>query len=261
MAERGPTGYEAAHHAVRVAKGSATDYACVDCGRPAVQWSYDHRDPDERREVPSRTPMVFSLKVEHYEPRCARCHSRYDHGTKDPWMVRSDLGNAVVDRGPFAGLDPLPLDITRPRSGQINELRSELIELRRFADRFGALAVQQCDEETLSWDHFTPDQVDRYWIRCTLSGPHDEHEDEHTGLTWRTRAADSCTGCTAAKGDPACPVHEGRRPKGPKPPLLGAGCICDGSEAAQQPSAQGEDGNGPETGTEGVADERTWEDT
>jgi hypothetical protein len=43
---------------------------------------------------------------------------------------------------------------------------------------------QQCESETRSWDHFTPEQADSYWIRCTLSGKHDEHEDEHTGLTW-----------------------------------------------------------------------------
>jgi len=47
--------------------------------------------------------------------------------------------------------------------------------------------MNPCPEETLSWDHFTPDQVDRYWIRCTLTAGHDgDHEDEHTGLSWRT---------------------------------------------------------------------------
>lgn len=51
----------------------------------------------------------------------------------------------------------------------------------------GALAqAAECTEETRSWDHFTPEQMDSYWIRCTLSVPHDEHHDEHTGLTWRT---------------------------------------------------------------------------
>lgn len=45
-----------------------------------------------------------------------------------------------------------------------------------------------CTAETRSWDHFTPEQADSYWIRCTLSGPHDEHKDEHTGLTWRSEA-------------------------------------------------------------------------
>jgi hypothetical protein len=41
--------------------------------------------------------------------------------------------------------------------------------------------------------------------------------------------ADSCT-CPFLSGrDPDCPVHQGRRARGPKPPPLGEGCICDGS--------------------------------
>jgi hypothetical protein len=43
-----------------------------------------------------------------------------------------------------------------------------------------------CMAETWSWKHFTPEQVDGYLIRCSLQGQHDEHKDEHTGLTWRT---------------------------------------------------------------------------
>ncbi len=50
------------------------------------------------------------------------------------------------------------------------------------------LAPKSCTAETRSWDHFTPEQVDSYWIRCTLTGSHDEHEDENTGLTWRAEA-------------------------------------------------------------------------
>jgi len=42
----------------------------------------------------------------------------------------------------------------------------------------------ECAEETHSWWHFTPEQLDPYWIRCTLLGQHDVHEDENTGLTW-----------------------------------------------------------------------------
>lgn len=43
-----------------------------------------------------------------------------------------------------------------------------------------------CDEETWSWWHFTPSRLDPYWIRCTLTLPHDRHEDENTGLRWTT---------------------------------------------------------------------------
>lgn len=38
-----------------------------------------------------------------------------------------------------------------------------------------------------------------------------------------------CEGRCALKPDPDCPVHQGRRPKGPTPPPLGPGCVCDGS--------------------------------
>lgn len=44
--------------------------------------------------------------------------------------------------------------------------------------------MDECTEETYSWWHFTPEQLDPYWIRCTLVIPHDVHQDEHTGLTW-----------------------------------------------------------------------------
>jgi len=39
---------------------------------------------------------------------------------------------------------------------------------------------------------------------------------------------DSCS-CTKAGPDPGCVVHQGRRARGPKPPPLGPGCVCDGS--------------------------------
>lgn len=39
----------------------------------------------------------------------------------------------------------------------------------------------------------------------------------------------SCEGRCALKPDPDCPVHAGRRPRGPKPPPVGPGCVCDGS--------------------------------
>jgi hypothetical protein len=91
---------------------------------------------------------------------------------------------------------------------------------------------EPCTEETLSWDHFQPQQIDRYWISCGLAGPHDVHRDGHTGLSWRdvkAPAADSCTCGGYLQADPDCPVHHGRRARGPKPPPVGPGCNCDGS--------------------------------
>jgi hypothetical protein len=43
-----------------------------------------------------------------------------------------------------------------------------------------------CDAEVRSWDYYQPEQIDLCWIRCTRLGTHDEHEDSHTGLKWRS---------------------------------------------------------------------------
>jgi len=43
---------------------------------------------------------------------------------------------------------------------------------------------EQCQAETRSWDHFRPEQIDSYLIRCTEFGQHDRHKDGHTGLSW-----------------------------------------------------------------------------
>lgn len=48
---------------------------------------------------------------------------------------------------------------------------------------------EPCTAEIHSWSkqafHRNRD-IDSYWIRCTLLGKHDEHEDSNTGLTWRS---------------------------------------------------------------------------
>lgn len=50
----------------------------------------------------------------------------------------------------------------------------------------------------------------------------------HDAVFGTEQPADSCT-CTKAGPDPDCVVHQGRRARGPKPPPVGKGCICDGS--------------------------------
>lgn len=47
----------------------------------------------------------------------------------------------------------------------------------------------------------------------------------------RKQYPDSCI-CTIVGPHPGCPVHHGRRARGPKPPPVGPGCICDGSGRA-----------------------------
>jgi hypothetical protein len=48
-------------------------------------------------------------------------------------------------------------------------------------------------------------------------------------IEWVVPVSDSCTCPFLSGADPACPVHQGRKARGPKPPALGPGCICDGS--------------------------------
>lgn len=70
--------YSAAHERVRVAKGSASTYPCVDCGGPAAHWSYDHADPDERTSGRVKGNPPYSLDPDHYDPRCVACHKVFD---------------------------------------------------------------------------------------------------------------------------------------------------------------------------------------
>jgi hypothetical protein len=64
------------------------------------------------------------------------------------------------------------------------ELAERICGLLNASDGLAA----QCTEETWSWRHFNSEQTDGYWISCDLSGPHVDHKDEHTGLTWRSKS-------------------------------------------------------------------------
>lgn len=70
--------YAAIHKRLTRARGSARLHACVDCGGRAREWSYDNRDPHEVRGQVGRFVCAYSLKLEHYEPRCTPCHRKFD---------------------------------------------------------------------------------------------------------------------------------------------------------------------------------------
>lgn len=67
-------GYGAAHERIRRRRGPARDYVCVDCGVVAQHWSYDHADPNQKIE----NGMLYSVDIDHYEPRCIPCHKVFD---------------------------------------------------------------------------------------------------------------------------------------------------------------------------------------
>lgn len=43
---------------------------------------------------------------------------------------------------------------------------------------------EPCDAEMHSLDYFRS-HPDSYWLRCDLIGPHEVHENSHTGAKWR----------------------------------------------------------------------------
>lgn len=75
-------GYFGLHHRITLAKGGANNYKCVDCDRQAKQWSYDKLDDSDYNAVVSlkgkAITVKYSLDLDHYQPRCTRCHLAYD---------------------------------------------------------------------------------------------------------------------------------------------------------------------------------------
>jgi hypothetical protein len=72
-------GYATAHRRVVSARGKASLLSCADCGSSATDWSYDHRDEEELRQETvvngiTLHQLVYSLKPEHYQPKCRNCN-------------------------------------------------------------------------------------------------------------------------------------------------------------------------------------------
>lgn len=70
--------YLSAHDRIRRVRGAAKSHACVDCGGPAREWSYDGGDPAQLIEILRGTRLAYSLDVSRYSPRCKPCHCRFD---------------------------------------------------------------------------------------------------------------------------------------------------------------------------------------
>lgn len=79
--------YRTAHNRIALAKGKANEYQCVDCKRPAREWSYTGNAPDELEQpwvYPHGAPALvrFSSDPNYYVPRCKGCHIRFDKNMK-----------------------------------------------------------------------------------------------------------------------------------------------------------------------------------
>lgn len=89
--------YTGMHTRLNRERGKASSHACVDCGQPAREWSYDHDDPDEVRGVHRGTPVVYSLDVARYSPRCSSCHNDLDRRPRATCKRGHPIDDAYVD--------------------------------------------------------------------------------------------------------------------------------------------------------------------
>jgi hypothetical protein len=72
------TTYSGIHRELRLERGRAAEYTCVDCGGAAQEWSYNGGDPDEARERVYGAWVTYSTDIERYAPRCRLDHRRLD---------------------------------------------------------------------------------------------------------------------------------------------------------------------------------------
>jgi hypothetical protein len=113
--------YDVWHHRVTKARGPASGYACVDCGKPAQDWS-------------TADPSSDDIRLR-FQPRCRRCHRRND--------------GAVGEGNPRAKLT----------SGKVRKLRvrrAEGLTYRQLAAEFGISDVSACAAvNRKTWAHVT----------------------------------------------------------------------------------------------------------
>lgn len=60
----GTSSYKTMHRRLARERGKATEFTCIDCAKPAHEWSFNN--------VGQRS------NVDHYDPRCRPCHRRFD---------------------------------------------------------------------------------------------------------------------------------------------------------------------------------------
>jgi hypothetical protein len=101
--------YDVWHKRVTQARGPASQYACVDCGKPAQDWSTVNPSSGDVRE--------------RFQPRCRKCHRRYD--------------GAVGAGNPRAKL-------TDDKVRKLRALRADGLTYRDLAAEFGISDVSAC---------------------------------------------------------------------------------------------------------------------
>jgi O6-methylguanine-DNA--protein-cysteine methyltransferase len=86
--------------------GTARDHVCVDCGKQASDWSYNHGCPDEMSNDPEHKGLPFCPHLEHYSARCRSCHDRKDDKRK---ARGEDAGKAKLTESDVRWLRAQPI--------------------------------------------------------------------------------------------------------------------------------------------------------
>jgi hypothetical protein len=74
--------YNGVHQRLRRVLGDASNYACVDCGKEAQQWSLTITESTviySGRNGKSRLLLPFSRNLDDYDTRCGSCHVKRDN--------------------------------------------------------------------------------------------------------------------------------------------------------------------------------------
>jgi len=75
-------GWAAIHKRLMRKRGKAAEFECVDCGRQAIEWSYNNRDPHEVVAEDHGWVLAWSLDIDNYDPRCRSCHRLFDNAAR-----------------------------------------------------------------------------------------------------------------------------------------------------------------------------------
>lgn len=96
--------FDAIHKRLSRARGSASKYPCVDCGKDAQEWSYNQSDPAELYQAFGAAQVPYSLDINNYDPRCISCHRKFDgtgrnrpRGSDGRFLPGADITVKVID--------------------------------------------------------------------------------------------------------------------------------------------------------------------
>lgn len=110
----GDISYMGMHQRLRRLRGSSLDYLCVDCGKNAQQWSYDHAGQAEERDSEFGK---YSVDPSDYSPRCIPCHKVYDLARLPSFGNPIDVSYAIAQYRSGRGVRAIAteLKVSRPR--------------------------------------------------------------------------------------------------------------------------------------------------